>query len=424
MSRSRMSWAAGTIAPWCLGLGLVVSFTATAGQDSSIGASLAPLVARAASAPMDLIPKTNGSLLTGMFGLQAAPSDRLIRQASLNVGEMSELRARPEETEPRGDLKREVRHFPKVDRTNKGDPNVGLRPTFDAKLRKPGGLQAMRAGDLLFSRDEGGYASVFTVQEGDVAGPESVEKFEPYAEGETPTTQQSTADASPRQGGSVMTYRPAAINERLVQGATPAVPRAHAIASATPAPADSVPVEIVSVANVPRSGAVAKAPAGGLSQASIAWSQRPVEKPNYAALIGAGAEEREKRCLAEAIYFESRSEPEAGQAAVAQVILNRVSSGLYPNSICGVVYQNRHRHLACQFSFACEGKSLRTTEPGPWATAVRIADEVTAGKTYLSDVGNATHYHATYVRPRWAKKLKKMDKIGTHIFYKLKPGQT
>jgi spore germination cell wall hydrolase CwlJ-like protein len=70
---------------------------------------------------------------------------------------------------------------------------------------------------------------------------------------------------------------------------------------------------------------------------------------------------KEQRCLAEAVYFEARSEPEAGQAAVAQVVLNRVRSGLYPTSVCGVVYQNRHRHLACQFTFACEGKALRTT---------------------------------------------------------------
>src|SRR5690606_27064918 len=96
--------------------------------------------------------------------------------------------------------------------------------------------------------------------------------------------------------------------------------------------------------------------------------------------------EREKRCLAEAVYFESRSEPEAGQAAVAQVVLNRVSSGLYPSSVCGVVYQNRHRYKACQFSFACEGKRLRITEPEAWATAVRIADEVMNGSTYISDV--------------------------------------
>ena len=58
------------------------------------------------------------------------------------------------------------------------------------------------------------------------------------------------------------------------------------------------------------------------------------------------------------------------------------------------------------------------------AVAVRIARAVLEGKTFLEDVGGSTHYHANYVRPSWAKRLKKMDTIGTHIFYKLRPGQT
>ena len=86
------------------------------------------------------------------------------------------------------------------------------------------------------------------------------------------------------------------------------------------------------------------------------------ERPRYADSSIPDNMNKEQRCLAEAVYFEARSEPEEGQAAVAQVVLNRMKSGLYPSSICGVVYQNRHRHLACQFTFACEGKSLRITD--------------------------------------------------------------
>jgi spore germination cell wall hydrolase CwlJ-like protein len=122
--------------------------------------------------------------------------------------------------------------------------------------------------------------------------------------------------------------------------------------------------------------------------------------------------------------FEARGESGEGQAAVAQVVLNRVSSGLYPATICGVVYQNRRHYNACQFSFACEGKSLRIDEPDAWRQAVRIAGEVTNGKTYVSDIGGSTHFHANYVRPRWARRLEKMDVIGHHIFYKLRPGQS
>ncbi|HLH48723.1 MAG TPA: cell wall hydrolase, partial [Roseiarcus sp.] len=107
----------------------------------------------------------------------------------------------------------------------------------------------------------------------------------------------------------------------------------------------------------------------------------------------------------------------------AQVVLNRVRSGLYPSNVCAVVYQDRNRPFACQFSFACEGKSLRIEEPGPWATAVRIAKDVTSGKIYNAKVGSALNYHANYVMPYWASTLKRVDRIGHHIFYQLRVSQ-
>ena len=128
------------------------------------------------------------------------------------------------------------------------------------------------------------------------------------------------------------------------------------------------------------------------------------------------------RCLAEAVYFELRSEPEAGQAAVAQVVLNRVRSGIFPTDVCGVVYQDRNRPFACQFSFACEGKSLRIEEPESWAVATRIADEVVRGVNYNPKLVEALNYHATYVYPFWAPSLRRVDKIGMHIFYQMKVG--
>ncbi len=145
-------------------------------------------------------------------------------------------------------------------------------------------------------------------------------------------------------------------------------------------------------------------------------------KPDYAALIDPKDVARQQRCLAEAVYFEARSEPEAGQAAVAQVVLNRVRSGLYPANVCAVVYQDRNRPFACQFSFACEGKSLRVEEPAPWATAVRIAQDVTSGALYNPTVGEAVNYHANYVMPYWASTLQRVDVIGHHIFYKERVG--
>lgn len=150
---------------------------------------------------------------------------------------------------------------------------------------------------------------------------------------------------------------------------------------------------------------------------AVSRENAPKSRLTYIGLIKPEHIVREQRCLAEAIYFEARSESADGRAAVAQVVLNRVKSGVYPGSVCGVVYQNRHRKLACQFTFACEGKALRITEAGPWQAAIRIAREVYEGRIYLADVGAATHYHADYVQPGWAKKLTKMDVIGRHIFY-------
>lgn len=126
----------------------------------------------------------------------------------------------------------------------------------------------------------------------------------------------------------------------------------------------------------------------------------------------------EQKCLAEGIYFEARGEPVKGQAAVGQVILNRVRNPTYPSTICGVVYQNKNWHNACQFSFACDGQKHRVTEPGHWRMAQQVAKAVTAGQIWLPEVGSATHYHATYVRPRWASTMEKVKKIGLHVFYR------
>jgi len=105
--------------------------------------------------------------------------------------------------------------------------------------------------------------------------------------------------------------------------------------------------------------------------------------------------------------------------AVAQVVMNRVFSGYYPNNVCGVVYQNANRHLACQFTFACEGKDLsRIDELDMWAQAKRIAKDTLDGKIWLSEVGHATHYHAYWVHPSWVHEMKKMYKLGVHTFYR------
>jgi spore germination cell wall hydrolase CwlJ-like protein len=143
------------------------------------------------------------------------------------------------------------------------------------------------------------------------------------------------------------------------------------------------------------------------------------KKPN---IFGALSEEefraREFRCMATAIYFEARGESIKGQIAVGQVIMTRVNSEYYPKTICGVVYQGQWNRNACQFSFACDGEPDVPKEKEEWETALKVAKDVISGKAYVEEVGDATHYHATYVSPPWRKLVKKVAKVGIHIFYK------
>lgn len=126
----------------------------------------------------------------------------------------------------------------------------------------------------------------------------------------------------------------------------------------------------------------------------------------------------EENCLARAVYFEARSESEIGQMAVAKVILNRVKSPDYPKSICGVVYQGSNRRNSCQFSFACDGLPDDVKQPASWGQAKQIAQRAIAGDSNLGKSMNAaTNYHADYVRPKWAKSMRKLVKIGRHVFY-------
>jgi spore germination cell wall hydrolase CwlJ-like protein len=130
------------------------------------------------------------------------------------------------------------------------------------------------------------------------------------------------------------------------------------------------------------------------------------------------ARSKAEKCLAEAVYFEARGEPVRGQIAVAQVVLNRAFSGYYPHTVCGVVYQNSHRHLACQFTFACDGIPDVIREPDAWECAKKIAAESLDGKLWLPEVGKATHYHAYWVRPGWVREMTRMYKLGVHTFYR------
>jgi len=122
-------------------------------------------------------------------------------------------------------------------------------------------------------------------------------------------------------------------------------------------------------------------------------------------------------CLAQAVWYEAASESEAGQRAVAQVVLNRVSHSAWPGSVCGVVYQGSQRTTGCQFSFTCDGSLARRASGSTWARAQRIAGEALAGMVY-QPIGHATHYHTLWVNPYWASSLEHVGTIGAHRFYR------
>ena len=124
-----------------------------------------------------------------------------------------------------------------------------------------------------------------------------------------------------------------------------------------------------------------------------------------------------QRCLAQAIYFEARSEPIAGWEAVADVVINRALSPTYPGSICGVVFQGQYRRHKCQFSFACDGLSDRPKQRILWRKALRMAGNKLVNVRAGPATARATHYHADYVDPYWSRSMVKLAKIGRHIFY-------
>ena len=123
------------------------------------------------------------------------------------------------------------------------------------------------------------------------------------------------------------------------------------------------------------------------------------------------------QCLAEALYFEARGESIKGQFAVAEVIMNRVDSPRYPDSVCGVINQGTGKKFACQFTYTCDGKAEEIHEPASWERVGKVARAVLSGAPRAL-TGGATHYHTNAVRPRWASVYPRTATIGFHHFYR------
>ena len=124
----------------------------------------------------------------------------------------------------------------------------------------------------------------------------------------------------------------------------------------------------------------------------------------------------EWRCLAEALYFESRGESVQGQFAVAEVILNRVDNSRFPSNICAVVHQGTGRKHACQFSFTCDGHPEVISEPAAFKQVGKVAKLMVDGAA-RSLTQEATYFHTLNVRPSWARKFTRTTTIGVHHFY-------
>ncbi len=130
---------------------------------------------------------------------------------------------------------------------------------------------------------------------------------------------------------------------------------------------------------------------------------------------------RELECLAQAVYYEARGETPSGQAAVAQVVMNRARHPAFPKSICGVVFQGAYNRTGCQFSFACDGSMRRARDIGAWSRARKVATRALAG-TLDNQVGSATHFHTTGVSPGWGPRLLRVTQVGMHVFYRFGRG--
>ena len=137
--------------------------------------------------------------------------------------------------------------------------------------------------------------------------------------------------------------------------------------------------------------------------------------PKWVATQPAAQGGEQFQCLADVLYFEARGESIAGQAAVAEVVLNRVESAKFPGTICGVVHQSSKR--GCQFSWTCDGKTDRVHNQAAYAQVAKVARAMMHGAPRKLTDG-ATYFHTPAVRPAWAKRFTRTTQIGSHIFYR------
>lgn len=399
-------------------------------------------LAAAPRRPVDLVSLEAADLFGGGRG-PIAPAALLDADDALMVLDLPEAEpgVRAKQDEP----------APFVDRTMKSDRGL-VRPAHAepavrrASIEAPDAFVALPRIDQAMALDLTGLLMLPPVDAGLLAqrAPAIAAVARPPASGATPGDPAAGRDETPDETISAdagltavpMTRREAGVRH---DGSTPSVaalnggrvPQTATPASETPVAVAALPVTRPLVERMPSAGRVArvaltpskdKAPEGEtVAIRGDMDSDGTIEtRLSHRVYIPEALLAKAEQCLAEAIYFEARGEPKEGQYAVAQVVMNRVRSGYYPADVCGVVYQNAHRRNACQFSFACDRIPDRVTNKYAWNVATAIARDVTRNGAWLPEVGDSTHYHATYVRPNWIRDMVKEDKIGRHIFYRVR----
>jgi spore germination cell wall hydrolase CwlJ-like protein len=321
--------------------------------------------------------------------------------------------------------------FPKVDRTLKGDRLVIVRPEPAAPAAPAPSNEDPSTSNALVKGAK--TAAAMPPAATAPLDPELAEalKAPPLAQDDMSTSLEAQSlenskmapdAASPRDGFSVKTaslfFGSSSIGaaesmERWQPGEEPTI----VSPGADPDPDMKMPGSLPSAADEP-SRAVESGEsivAKGEVNSDNQHMKTPAERLG---LFDEKARAKSEKCLAEAVYFEARGEAVRGQIAVAQVVMNRAFSGFYPTTVCAVVYQNKHRHLACQFTFACDNVADVVREPDMWDRAKKIAKATLDGQLWLPEVGKSTHYHAYWVRPSWVSEMKKTYKFGVHTFYR------
>ncbi|HEY4140649.1 MAG TPA: cell wall hydrolase [Pseudolabrys sp.] len=382
-----------------------------------LGALLAnqPVVAERARAR--LIASPFGTIHAAMFSMPrpvgtAIPPPPLYALANFDPTDITASIG----AEPLGDLTAPLR-FPTVNRKSKRDSFLSrarepMPPLPPVSMTEPPQVQTEAA----LEKNDG--------------------RFEPYSEYEFPEAvdhDSATADVDipyadipPTNLAAIAPQIPAKHdNGRIFFGGDPLASEQEAIEPWAPGEAPVVQAQRASGDADIKLSALQPPKAGNISAGESVASkgqvtgdnQRPKSPAERLGLAG-GERAKAEKCLANAVYFESRGEPVKGQIAVAQVVMNRVFSPFYPKTVCGVVYQNAHRHNSCQFTFACDGIPDIVTEPEAWERAKRIARDTLDGKLWMPEIAKSTHYHAFWVHPSWVGEMKKLYSLGVHKFYR------